>query len=70
MAVALEIADVQIYLATLSDRLGIDIGPAVERKMARNAEKYPPDRARGSAAKYTAYQDASNSTGNDGKEQT
>ena len=54
-AVAHEIADIQIYLATLADRLGIQIGPAVARKMKQNAEKYPADRARGSARKYTAY---------------
>ena len=42
-AVAFEIADIQIYLATLSDRLGIDIGPAVAEKMKLNAEKYPAD---------------------------
>jgi len=62
-AVAHEIADVQIYLAALSDRLGIPIGPAVGEKMKLNAEKYPPERARGSSAKYTAYQDPSGSTG-------
>ena len=50
-----EIADIQIYLAALSDRLGIDIGPAVAGKMRRNAEKYPADQVRGSARKYTAY---------------
>ncbi len=53
--VAHEIADIQIYLATLSDRLDIDIGPAVADKMHRNAEKYPADQVRGSARKYTAY---------------
>jgi NTP pyrophosphatase (non-canonical NTP hydrolase) len=31
-AVAHEIADIQIYLAAISDRLGIDIGPAVQKK--------------------------------------
>jgi dCTP diphosphatase len=52
-AVAFEIADIQIYLATLSDRLGIHIGPAVAEKMKLNAEKYPPDLARGTALKYS-----------------
>ena len=51
--VAHEIADVQVYLAALSDRLGIAIGPAVAAKMKLNAAKYPPELARGSAAKYT-----------------
>jgi dCTP diphosphatase len=50
--IAHEIADIQIYLATLSDHLGIDIGPAVAEKMKLNAEKYPADKARGKALKY------------------
>jgi len=50
-AVAEEIADVQIYLARLADRLGIDIPVAVENKLALNARKYPADQVRGSAAK-------------------
>ena len=33
-----EIADVQIYLAALADRLGVEIGSAVAAKMALNAE--------------------------------
>jgi NTP pyrophosphatase (non-canonical NTP hydrolase) len=52
-SVAHETADIQIYLATLSDRLGIDIGPAVAEKMKLNAEKYPPDLVRGNALKYS-----------------
>jgi NTP pyrophosphatase (non-canonical NTP hydrolase) len=52
-AVAHEIADIQIYLAAISDRLGINIGPAVAEKMKLNAEKYPPDLARGTALKYS-----------------
>lgn len=60
--VAHEIADVQIYLAALADQLNIAIGTAVRKKLALNAEKYPPDQARGSAAKYTAYESASEST--------
>ena len=51
-----EIADVQIYLTALADRLGVEIGPAVARKMALNAEKYPADQVRGSARKYSEYE--------------
>ena len=54
-AVEQEIADVQIYLAALADRLGVEIGTAVKRKMALNAEKYPADQVRGSARKYSDY---------------
>ncbi len=52
-AVAMELADIQIYLANLSGQLGIALGPAVQRKMAINAEKYPADKSRGRATKYT-----------------
>jgi dCTP diphosphatase len=50
-AVAEEVADVQIYLARLADRLDIDIPGAVENKLALNARKYPADQVRGSAAR-------------------
>lgn len=51
-----EIADVQIYLVRLADKLGIDIPNAVEDKIAKNEIKYPADKVRGSALKYTTYQ--------------
>ena len=51
-----EIADVQIYLIRLADKLNIDIAAAVTEKMAKNAEKYPADQVRGSRKKYTEYQ--------------
>jgi dCTP diphosphatase len=56
-AVREEIADVQIYLVRLADRLGVDIESAVRDKLADNARKYPPDRVRSSARKYTEYPD-------------
>jgi len=40
--VATEIADVQIYLAMLADKLDIDIEKAVEEKIDANGVKYPP----------------------------
>jgi NTP pyrophosphatase (non-canonical NTP hydrolase) len=39
--VAAEIADVQIYLTMLADKLGIDIESAVSAKLESNAVKYP-----------------------------
>ena len=50
--VAEEIADVQIYLLRLADKVGVDLDVAVRRKIARNEEKYPPGKARGNATKY------------------
>lgn len=55
-AIASEIADVQIYLLRLADKLDIDIEAAVESKVQENRQKYPADRVRGSAAKYTEYE--------------
>jgi NTP pyrophosphatase (non-canonical NTP hydrolase) len=40
--VATEIADIQIYLAMLADKLGVDIDKAVYKKIDANAAKYPP----------------------------
>lgn len=51
--VALELADVLLYLVRLADRLGIDLARAARDKIALNAAKYPADKARGSARKYT-----------------
>ena len=53
--VAAELADALIYLVRLADQLGIDLHQANEKKLALNAEKYPAERVRGSALKYTDY---------------
>jgi len=50
-----EIADVMIYLTRLADRLGIDPVQAAEEKMQLNERKYPVEKAKGSAAKYTDF---------------
>jgi dCTP diphosphatase len=50
-----EIADIAIYLTELADKLGIDLLGAMERKLAKNEEKYPADRVRGSSKKYNEY---------------
>jgi NTP pyrophosphatase (non-canonical NTP hydrolase) len=55
-AVREEIADVQIYLLRLADLLGVDLEQAVLEKMARNAEKYPVELAKGKALKYNRLQ--------------
>lgn len=55
-AVALEMADILIYLVRLAERLDIDLLEAAGKKMALNAEKYPADRSRSRADKYTRYQ--------------
>jgi dCTP diphosphatase len=52
-AVAEELADVLLYLVRLSDELSIDLIAAARAKLARNAERYPVEKARGSSRKYT-----------------
>lgn len=51
--VADELADVLSYLIRLADKLNVDLIEAARRKITRNAEKYPVEKARGSATKYT-----------------
>jgi len=48
-----EMADVLLYLIRLADKLDVDLLDAARRKLAKNAQKYPVDKARGHARKYT-----------------
>ena len=52
-AVALEAADVFLYLLNLADKLGIDLVAAAHQKLLINGQKYPVELARGSSKKYT-----------------
>ena len=53
--VRLELADVFIYLLRLADRLDVDLLRAADDKIAHNERKYPAERVRGDARKYTEY---------------
>lgn len=48
-----EIADVVIYALEFANIAGIDLAGAIERKLGANALKYPVEKARGRADKYT-----------------
>lgn len=48
-----EIADVVIYALEFANVCGIDLAAAIGAKLAKNAEKYPVEKARGRATKYT-----------------
>lgn len=50
-----EIADVLNFLVRLSGKLGNDPLAAAEEKLTTNHGKYPADRVRGKAKKYTEY---------------
>jgi NTP pyrophosphatase (non-canonical NTP hydrolase) len=53
-AVALELADVFSYLLRLASVLEIDLASALHEKLAINEQRYPAEKARGSATKYDA----------------
>ena len=53
LRLAEECADVLIYLLLICERAGIELGAAAADKIERNAAKYPVEKARGNAAKYT-----------------
>jgi NTP pyrophosphatase (non-canonical NTP hydrolase) len=55
-AIGDEIADVFVYLLNLCGKYDFDIIGLAERKIEKNRRKYPADRCRGSAEKYTAYE--------------
>lgn len=54
--VAYELADVFIFTLRLAQRLGVNLPQVVEEKISINEQKYPADKVRGSAKKYTEYQ--------------
>jgi NTP pyrophosphatase (non-canonical NTP hydrolase) len=55
-AVSHELADTFVYLLRIAEVLNIDLIAAANQKIDLNARKYPADKARGSNAKYTAYE--------------
>lgn len=50
--IAEELADVLIYSVLFSDVLGFDIDEIMAKKLKRNREKYPVEKAYGSKEKY------------------
>lgn len=48
-----ECADVLIYLLLVCERAGIDLAAAARSKVDLNAARYPVEKARGNARKYT-----------------
>lgn len=55
-AVRLELADIQIYLIRLADRLGIDLFEAAWEKIELNELRYPAERVRGDARRVAEYE--------------
>lgn len=53
--VSSELADSLLYLIRLADKLDIDLVTAARNKMEINGQKYPVEKARGNAKKYTEF---------------
>lgn len=47
-----ELADVMNYCIMLADKLGVDPKEQMMKKIVRNGEKYPVEKAKGSSKKY------------------
>lgn len=48
-----ELADVFSFAFLLADKYGLDVTEIILEKIAKNAEKYPVSKAKGTAKKYT-----------------
>ncbi len=52
-----ELADIVIYSLSLANTLGLDLSETILAKMEKNIRKYPKEKVRGKAHKYTHYQE-------------
>ena len=50
-----EMADVFVYLLDLANKLDVDLIDIADKKMDKNALKYPVDKAKGNSTKYNKY---------------
>lgn len=50
-----EVADVFVYLLRVVSKMDIDLEEVVLRKIQKNAQKYPIEKARGKATKYSDF---------------
>ena len=48
-----ELADIFNYAFLIADKYDLDVDEIVREKLAKNAEKYPVEKARGKSNKYT-----------------
>ena len=56
-AVRQELADIQIYLIRIADKLNVDLLEAVDKKIQINEDRYPVDKVYGSNKKYSEYEE-------------
>jgi len=50
-----ELADILIYLVRTADKLNVDLIHAALEKIEKNEKKYPVDKAKGTAKKYSEF---------------
>ena len=55
--VAMEMADILIFLIRCAERLDIDLIAAANQKIAINEQRYPTDKVRGDARRAAEYED-------------
>ncbi len=53
--VRMELADIQIYLIRIAERLGVDLLAAAQEKMTINEQRYPVEKVKGSAKRASEY---------------
>lgn len=58
-----ELADIVIYSLSMANALKLDLADTVQAKMEKNIRKYPSERVRGKAHKYTYYQETDGDQG-------
>ncbi|MCD6045510.1 MAG: hypothetical protein K0R48_673 [Gammaproteobacteria bacterium] len=53
--VSFELADIVLYIIRIADLLDINLNESLYNKIAVNNDKYPADKVKGCAKKYTQY---------------
>ena len=54
--VRMELADIQIYLLRIAERLGVDLVAASQEKMVINEQRFPVDKVKGDARRAEEYE--------------
>ena len=55
--VRMEMADIQIYLLRMAERLGVDLVAAAQEKMTINEQRFPVDKVKGDARRAEEYKE-------------
>ena len=53
----MELADIQIYLIRIAERLGVDLLAAAQEKMSINERRFPVDKVKGDARRAEEYKE-------------